>query len=108
RAYLLLPLPLHDALPISAGRSSSKPAVLAMATGSPATLFMMTTATAPAALAFATFWLKVHVPRSISASLPFAPGSTLVQPSDPVSKRLNDCAGNGSKRSEEHTSELQS
>ena len=29
--------------------------------GSPATLLMMRTAIAPAALAFATFWLKVHV-----------------------------------------------
>src|SRR4029450_4097438 len=61
-------------LPImTAGRSSSKPAVLAIAMGSPATLLMMTTPTAPAALAFATFWLKVHVPRSMIASFPEAP-----------------------------------
>ena len=46
---------------MTAGMSSSKPAVLAIAIGSPATLLMMTTPIAPAALAFATFWLKVHV-----------------------------------------------
>src|SRR6476646_8373029 len=67
---------------ITAGMSSSNPAVLAIALGSPATLLMMTTATAPAAFALAIFWLKVHVPRSISASLPEAPGSTLAQPFD--------------------------
>src|SRR5262245_15264136 len=67
---------------ITAGKSSLKPAVLAIAMGSPATLLMMRTATAPAAFALATFWLKVHVPRSMSARLPEAPGSTLVQPSD--------------------------
>src|SRR5438876_8165439 len=78
---------------MTAGILSSKPAVLAMAIGSPATLLIMSTATAPAALAFATFWLKVHVPRSIIASLPEAPGSTLVQPSEAVSKRLKDAAG---------------
>src|SRR5436190_18841545 len=88
----------HSYLPIiTAGKSSSKPAVLAIAMGSPATLLMMRTATAPAALAFATFWLKVHVPRSIMASLPEAPGSTLAQPLDWVSKRSNDAVGNGSK-----------
>src|SRR5437868_7118619 len=39
---------------MTAGRLSSKPAVLAIAMGSPATLLMMRTAMAPAALAFAT------------------------------------------------------
>src|ERR1700758_4214675 len=77
---------------ITAGILSSKPAVLAIAIGSPATLLMMRTATAPAALAFATFWLNVQAPRLIIAKLPEAPGSTLVQPSELVSKRLNDCA----------------
>src|SRR4029453_8846950 len=52
---------------MTAGMSLSKPAVLAIAMGSPATLLMMRTAIAPAALAFATFWLKVHVPRSMIA-----------------------------------------
>src|SRR5207249_11059378 len=43
-------------LPImTAGRLSSKPAVLPIAVGSPATLLTTTTPTAPAALAFATF-----------------------------------------------------
>src|SRR5215468_11239744 len=67
---------------ITAGISSSNPAVLPIALGSPATLLMMTTATAPAAFALAIFWLNVHAPRSISASLPEAPGSTLAQPFD--------------------------
>ena len=82
---------------ITAGMSSSKPAVLAIAMGSPATLLMMRTAIAPAALAFATFWLKVHAPRLMIANLPEAPGSTLVQPSDCVSKRSKEAAGSGSK-----------
>src|SRR5215471_16538222 len=72
---------------ITAGRSSSNPAVLAIEMGSPATLLMMRTAIAPAAFAFATFWLKTHDPRSMMASLPEAPGSTLAQPSDWVSNR---------------------
>src|SRR6266487_124879 len=72
---------------ITAGRSSSNPAVLAIEMGSPATLLMMRTAMAPAALAFATFWLKVHDPRSMMASLPEAPGSTPAQPLDWVSNR---------------------
>src|SRR5207249_6934417 len=46
---------------ITAGRSSSKPAVRAMAMGSPATLLTMSAPTAPACLAFATFWLNVHL-----------------------------------------------
>src|SRR6266550_1926692 len=50
---------------MTAGRLSSKPAVLPIAVGSPATLLTTTTPTAPAALAFATFWLKVQVPRSM-------------------------------------------
>src|SRR5438034_9766139 len=42
---------------ITAGRSSSNPAVLAIEMGSPATLLMIRAPTAPAAFAFATFWL---------------------------------------------------
>src|SRR5205814_5996246 len=42
---------------MTAGRSSSKPAVRAIAIGSPATLLTISTAMAPAFLAFATFWL---------------------------------------------------
>src|SRR5215831_9427780 len=67
---------------MTAGISSLKPAVLAIAIGSPATLLMMRTAIAPAAFAFATFWLKVQAPRLIIAKLPEAPGSTLAQPSE--------------------------
>src|SRR5206468_2110778 len=78
---------------ITAGRSSSNPAVLAIEMGSPATLLMMRTAMAPAALAFATFWLKVHDPRSMMASLPEAPGSTPAQPLDWVSNRSKEPAG---------------
>src|SRR5262249_19784004 len=62
---------------MTAGRLSSKPAVLAIGIGSPATLLIMRTPMAPAALAFATFWLNEQVPRSIIATLPEAPGSTL-------------------------------
>src|SRR5206468_10981673 len=82
---------------MTAGRSSSKPAVLAIGIGSPATLLMMRTPMAPAALALATFWLKEHTPRSMIATSPEAPGSTLVQPLEWVSKRLKDVAGNGAK-----------
>src|SRR6478736_2021301 len=82
---------------MTAGRSSSKPAVLAIAIGSPATLFMITTPIAPAALAFATFWLKTHAPRSMIATLPEAPHGTLLQPLECVSNKLKDAAGNGSK-----------
>src|SRR6266550_3949145 len=82
---------------MTAGRSSSKPAVLPIAVGSPATLLMMTTPTAPAALAFATFWLKVQAPRSMTASLPEAPGSTLVQPLEWVSKRSYEAVGRAGK-----------
>src|SRR6266576_1414934 len=82
---------------MTAGRSSSKPAVLPIAVGSPATLLMMTTPTAPAALAFATFWLNTHVPRSMMASLPEAPGSTLVQPLEWVSKRAYEAVGRAGK-----------
>src|SRR5262249_20289287 len=73
---------------MTAGRLSRNPAVLAMAIGSPATLLIMSTPTAPAALAFATFWLKVHVPRLIIARLPEAPVATLMHPFDAVSKRV--------------------
>src|SRR4029077_14409991 len=58
-------------LPImTAGRLSPKPAVRAMAVGSPATLLTTTPPTAPAAFALATFSLKVHAPRLTIASLP--------------------------------------
>src|SRR5262249_35547374 len=73
---------------MTAGRLSRNPAVLAMARASPATLLIMSTPTAPAALAFATFWLKVHVPRLIIARLPEAPVATLMHPFDAVSKRV--------------------
>src|SRR5437588_3796236 len=73
---------------ITAGRSSSKPAVRAIAAGSPATLLTISTAIAPASLAFATFWLNVHVPRSMIASLPAAPAGTLAHPSEAVSNKL--------------------
>src|SRR6266700_3996261 len=63
---------------ITAGRSSSKPAVRAIAIGSPAILFTITTPIAPAALALATFLLNVHVPRLMIATLPEAPPGTLV------------------------------
>src|SRR5262249_1469671 len=82
---------------ITAGRLSSKPAVLPISVGSPATLLIMRTATAPAAFALATFWLKLHVPRLMSASLPEAPGSTLAQPSDWVSNRSKEAIGSASK-----------
>src|SRR6266536_598691 len=80
---------------MTAGRSSPPSPSLAMAVGSPATLLIISTPTAPAAIALRTLVLKVHVPRSMIASLPEAPGSTLVQPSEWVSKRSNDAPGNG-------------
>src|SRR5262249_6862049 len=82
---------------MTAGMLSSNPLVRAIAIGSPATLLIMSTRTAPAALAFATFWLKVHTPRLIIASLPDAPVATLVHPSDAVSKRLSEPVGRGEK-----------
>src|SRR6266567_1249462 len=82
---------------MTAGRSSSKPAVRAIAIGSPATLLTMSTAMAPACLAFATFWLNVHPPRSMIASLPAASAETLAQPSDSVSNKLYEAVGKGSK-----------
>src|SRR3954452_13241677 len=82
---------------ITAGMSSSKPSVLPSAVGSPATLLTMITPTAPAALALATFTLKVQPPRSISTILPAAPAGTEVQPSDAASNRPNVPPGSGSK-----------
>src|SRR5215470_3938008 len=73
---------------MTAAKLSSNPLVRAIAIGSPATLLIMSTPTAPAALAFATFWLKVHTPRLIIASLLDAPEDTLAHPLEPVSKRL--------------------
>src|SRR5262249_8828667 len=81
---------------MTAGRSSPPPPSFAMAMGSPATLLITTTPTAPAAIALRTFVLKVHPPRSMSANLPEAPGSTLVQPSDWVSNRSKEPADRGS------------
>src|SRR5215472_11928105 len=82
---------------MTAGILSSNPLVRAIAIGSPATLLIMSTPTAPAALAFATFWLNVHVPRLIIASLPDAPVETLVHPFDAVSKRLYEPVGKAAK-----------
>src|SRR5438046_7382873 len=67
-------------LPImTAGRSSPPNPSLAMPIGSPATLLIITTPVAPAAIALRTFVLNVQVPRSTTTTLPEAPGSTLVQ-----------------------------
>ena len=82
---------------ITAGRSSPPPPSFAMAVGSPSTLLMTSTPTAPAAIALRTFVLKVQPPRSTIASLPEAPGSMLVQLVECVSKRSNDAPGNGGK-----------
>src|SRR5215469_7761541 len=82
---------------MTAGILSSNPLVRAIAVGSPATLLIMSTPTAPAAFAFATFWLKVHAPRSIIASLPDVPVATPVHPFDAVSKRLSEPVGRGEK-----------
>src|SRR5215469_9866587 len=82
---------------MTAGILSSNPLVRAIAIGSPATLLITSTPTAPAAFAFATFWLKVHVPRLIIASLPDAPVETLVHPLKAVSKRLSGPVGRGEK-----------
>src|SRR5438132_3309563 len=54
---------------MTAGRLSPPRPSMAMAVGSPATLLMINTPTAPAAIAFRTFVLNVHVPRSMIASL---------------------------------------
>src|SRR5438128_2972941 len=80
---------------ITAGRSSPPSPSLAIAVGSPATLLITSTPTAPAAIALRTFVLKVHVPRLTIASFPEAPGSMLVQLVLLVSKRSNVIAGNG-------------
>src|SRR5205823_4994029 len=82
---------------MTAGILSSKPAVRAMAMGSPATLLTMSTAIAPAVLAFATFWLNVQFPRLMIARLPDAPAGTLVHPSEAVSNKLKEAPGKGSK-----------
>src|SRR6266849_3701998 len=78
---------------MTAGRSSPPSPSLAMAVGSPATLLITSTPTAPAAIALRTLVLKVHVPRLTIASLPEAPGSTLVQAVLFVSKRSYDAVG---------------
>src|SRR5205807_8924135 len=83
---------------MTAGRSSSKPAVRAIAMGSPATLLTMSTAIAPAVLAFATFWLNVQFPRLMIASSPDTPAGTLVHPSEALSKKLKgEAPGRASK-----------
>src|SRR5206468_1101931 len=63
---------------ITAGRLSPPPPSLAMAVGSPATLLITSTPTAPAAIALRTLVLNVQPPRFTIASLPEAPGSMLV------------------------------
>src|SRR5947208_9278174 len=75
---------------MTAGRLSPPPPSLAMAIGSPATLLITSTPTAPAAIALRTFVLKVQPPRFTTASLPEAPGSMLVQLVEWVSKRSNE------------------
>src|SRR6266550_3418947 len=82
---------------MTAGRSSPPPPSLAMAVGSPATLLITSTPIAPAAIALRTFVLKVQAPRSMIASLPEAPGSTLVQPLEWVSKRSYEAVGRAGK-----------
>src|SRR5438270_11343031 len=82
---------------MTAGMLSSKPAVRAMAVGSPATLLTMSTAIAAAALAFATFWLNVQFPPLMIARSPDAPAGTLVHPSEAVSYQLKEVPGKGSK-----------
>src|SRR5438874_3711578 len=82
---------------MTAGILSSKPAVRAMAMGSPATLLTMSTAIAPAALAFATFWLNVQFPRLMIARSPDAPAGTVVHPSEAVSNKLKEVPGKASK-----------
>src|SRR6266511_5947659 len=72
---------------MTAGRLSPPSPSLAMAVGSPATLFTTSTPTAPAA-ALRTFVLKVQTPRLMIASLPAAPAGTLVHPLEAVSNRL--------------------
>src|SRR5436853_1459966 len=81
---------------MTAGILSSKPLVRAMAVGSPATLLTMSTATAPALLAFATFWLNVQFPRLMIARSPDAPAGTLVHPSEAVSNKLKGAPGKAS------------
>src|SRR5206468_4390618 len=78
---------------MTAGRSSPPSPSFAMAIGSPATLLITSTPTASAAIAFRTFVLKVQLPRSTIASLPEAPGSTLVQAVLCVSKRSYEAVG---------------
>src|SRR5438128_6902956 len=80
---------------ITAGRLSPPSPSFAMAIGSPATLLITSTPTAPTAIALRTLVLKVHVPRSMIASLPEAPGSTLVQLVLCVSKRSYEAVGRG-------------
>src|SRR6266566_2185667 len=82
---------------MTAGKSSPPPPSLAMAVGSPATLLITSTPIAPAAIALRTLVLKVQAPRSMIASLPEAPGSTLVQPLEWVSKRSYEAVGRAGK-----------
>src|SRR6266550_997393 len=78
---------------MTAGRSSPPSPSFAIAVGSPATLLTTTTPTAPAAIALRTLVLKVQPPRLTIASLPEAPGSTLVQAVLFVSKRSYEAVG---------------
>src|SRR5438132_3755746 len=82
---------------MTAGRLSPPKPSIAIAVGSPATLLITSTPTAPAAMALRTFVLKVQLPRSTIASLPDASAKTLVQAVLCVSKRSYEAVGRGGK-----------
>src|SRR6266513_1764349 len=86
-------------LPImTAGRLSPPPPSLAMAVGSPATLLITSTPTAPAAIALRTLVLNVQPPRLTTTSLSAASESTFVQAvSSVLNHRSNEPVGNGGK-----------
>src|SRR5690606_15430260 len=69
--------------------ASAPPSVI----GLPGALLMMTTATAPAACAFATFWVRGHAPRQATAMLPAGKPTSGPHPSccsaDPSATRTN-------------------
>src|SRR2546429_3546755 len=64
---------------MTAGRLSPPPPSLAMAIGSPATLLITSTPTAPAAISLRNIVLKRQPPRLTTDRLPKAHGSMLVQ-----------------------------
>src|SRR5437867_3553517 len=81
---------------ITAGKSSPPRPSLAIAIGSPATLFTTTTPTAPAAVALRTFVLNVQFPRLTIVSFPDAELETLAQASSMVSNNEYELfVGNG-------------